>query len=286
MWRAGQGSASGALEYPGALVSPRRPCPAEAGPCSLALGLALALGLHGKTALAQVNVERLRVDSKKAPATATLEGNFTGRTGNVQSVVVGASAIGAAALGRHRFFGSMLADYARFGTETRVSRSFVHFRHNYFLTSVLATELFAQQQQDKFQRLLLRELVGAGPRFLVTDAENLRVAVGTAYMLEYERISVAPGAPDEPIVFAHRSSSYVSATWSPDGRVRLIGTVYVQPRFDDWGDARVLFETALTTEVVNRLGVKVLATMRHDTEPPTEVKRTDLEIRNSIVLRF
>ncbi len=250
---------------------------------SLVVSLTL---LAASEARAQVNVERLRVDLRKTPATATLEGSFTGRTGNVESVVVGASAFGGAQLGRHRFFASAQADYARFGARTNVSKSFIHVRHNFALTPVLLTEVFGQQQQDKFQRLLLRELVGLGPRVLLADEERVRVALGTAYMFEYERIDAPAGAPDERITFAHRWSSYVSTTWSPDGRVRALATVYVQPRFAAFEDVRLLFEAALTTEIVDRLGVKVLATMRHDSLPPTSVKRTDLEIKNAITLRF
>lgn len=247
--------------------------------------VALAL-LAATEARAQVNVERLRVDLRKAPAAATLEGSFTGRTGNVQSVVVGAAAFGAAQLGRHQLFASSQADYARFGSATTTSKSFLHVRHNYGLTEVVFTELFAQQQQDKFQRLLLRELVGAGPRVLLANEERLRVALGTAYMFEYERINVPAGAPDDRVTFNHRWSTYVSTTWSPDGRVRAIATLYVQPRFDAFDDVRLLAEVALTTELVDRLGVKFLATMRHDSEPPTAVKPTDIEIKNALVLRF
>lgn len=233
-----------------------------------------------------MNVESLRADLRKTPALASLEGAFTGRTGNVESVVVGGAAFGAARWGRHSFFATTQADYARFGSETRVSKSFLHGRYNYALTPLLFGELFAQQQQDKFQRLLLRELLGVGPRFLVADQEELRVAVGTAYMIEYERISVAPGAPDDNVTFNNRWSSYASGTWSPDSRVRAIGTVYVQPRFDDFGDVRVLLEGALSTQVLERLGVKVIATVRHDTQPPTTVKRTDVEIKNAFTLKF
>lgn len=255
-------------------------------PCvriTVALGAVVTIA---RGAMAQVNVERVRSDLKKSPAMASVEGSFTGRTGNVESLVVGAAAMGAARVGRHGFFGSTQADYVRFGQQTRVSKSFIHLRYNYALFEWLYPEAFVQQQQDKFQRLKLRELLGAGPRFIVADAEDFRVAAGTAYMLEYERISVAEGAPDPATTTAHRLSSYVSTAWLPDSRVRLTSTLYAQPRFDAPRDFRVLFETALTTDISKRLAVKVLVSIRYDNRPPTEVKTTDAEVKNAFELKF
>jgi hypothetical protein len=105
-------------------------------------------------------------------------------------------------------------------------------------------------------------------------------------MLEYERIAVAKGAPDNPEILAQRWNNYFSAMVRPDDRVRAIATIYVQPRFDAISDIRVLFETAVQTDVTKVFGLKVLATVRHDTQPPTEVKRTDLEVKNAIVVKF
>lgn len=247
----------------------------------------MAFGLLVATPVrAQVNVERLRNDLGKVPAVATLEGTFAGRTGNVNNVTVGGVATGAARVGRNRFFASTLADYARAEHVTTVSRSFIHVRYNYELLYFLAAEVFAQQQQDKFQRLLLRELLGVGPRFVVADETELRVALGTAYLIEYERINVAEGAPDARAVLSHRSSSYVSAVWQIDERVRVLGTTYVQPRFDDLSDVRVLFETAAVTDLGKRLGLKFTASLRYDSQPPTDVRPTDLEVKNAIVVKF
>ena len=238
-------------------------------------------------AAGQVNVETLRGDLRQKPAIAQIEGSFTGRLGNVQAVIAGGSANGAARWGKHRFYGSSSGDYTRFSSETRVSKSFVHFRYNYLLLQDwLLAEMFVQQQHDKFQRLLSRDLFGAGPRFVLAEEEDIRFAYGTSWMLEYERIAVAPGARDNPEILAHRWNHYLSAMVRPDDRVRALATIYFQPRFDEFSDIRVLFETAVQTDLTKVFGLKVLATVRHDTQPPTEVKRTDIEVKNAIVVKF
>lgn len=241
---------------------------------------------HATPARAQVNIESLRSDFRDKGALASLEGSFTGRTGNVRNIVAGAAAIGAARYLRHGFFGSSQADYASFDGRTAVSKSFIHLRYDYEIRYWLFPEAYVQQQQDKFQRLNVRELVGIGPRFVLSDDTSLRIAVGTSYMFEYERISVPAGAPDDPVTTAHRSSNYATATWRIDDTVRILGTVYVQPRLDAWSDLRILFESAVVTNLGKRLALKLLVTMRYDSEPPTTVKSTDLEVKNSFVLKF
>lgn len=247
----------------------------------------LVLVTWASKAPAQVNVETLRGDLREKPAMAQIEGSFTGRLGNVQAVIAGGSANGAARYRDHRFYGSSSADYTKFSGETRVSKSFVHFRYNYVLVhDWLLGEIFLQQQHDKFQRLLLRELLGIGPRFVLAEEEDVRFAYGTSWMLEYERIAVAPGANDNPVIVAHRWNHYLSMMVRPDDRVRAVATIYVQPRFDTLSDTRVLFETAVQTDVTKVFGLKVLATVRHDTEPPSQVKPTDIEVKNAIVVKF
>lgn len=253
---------------------------------SCAAAIALAAFFVTSTARAQINVEQLRADFRDKGALASIEGSFTGRTGNVRNIVAGAAAMGAARYKRNGFFGSTQADYASFGGETRVSKSFIHLRYDYEILYWLFPEAYVQQQQDKFQRLLLRELVGVGPRFVVFDEETLRIALGTAYMLEYERINVPTGAPDDRETLAHRSSNYATATWRIEKTVRMTGTVYVQPRFDLWSDLRVLLESAVMTDLGKRLSLKLLVMMRYDSAPPTSVKSTDLEVKNAFVLRF
>jgi len=252
----------------------------------VAFVVSLASLVGARTAHAQVNIEALRSDFRDKGALASIEGSFTGRTGNVRNIVAGAGAIGAARYKRNGFFGSTVADYASFDGNTAVSKSFIHLRYDYEVLYWFFPEVYVQQQQDKFQRLLLRELVGTGPRFVLSDDEEFRFAVGTSYMFEYERITVPTGAPDPSRTVVHRWSNYATATWKIDETIRLVGTLYVQPRFDLWDDVRVLFESAVVTGLGKRLALKLLVTMRYDSAPPTTVKNTDLEVKNSFVLKF
>lgn len=255
-------------------------------------GIALTLASCGASlayalpAAAQVNIEALRGDFRDKGALASLEGSFTGRTGNVRNIVAGAGAIGAARYKRNGFFGSTQFDYASYDARTAVSKSFIHLRYDHEVLYWFFPEVYVQQQQDKFQRLLLRELAGIGPRFVLSDEEEFRFALGTSYMFEYERISVPTGAPDDPRTTAHRWSTYATATWKMDDAIRMVATIYGQPRIDRWSDVRVLFESAVVTSLGKRLALKLLVTMRYDSEPPTTVKNTDLEVKNAFVLKF
>jgi hypothetical protein len=246
----------------------------------------LAVAFFPEAAHAQVNIERLRGDLKRKPVFLTLEGNLTGRTGNVESIVLGASLFAGGTYGKHLFFLKGQADYGRFENTTTVAKTFIHARYNYELSDRIAGELFAQAQRDDFRDLRLRNVYGAGPRFRLIHEDWLGVYIGTAYMLEYELLDVKEGAPDQAITWNHRWSNYASVSVALDSRTKFSSTLYVQPRFDEFSDVRVLNESTFSFQFGKRVSATISAQVRFDSEPPTGIKSTDLEIKNGIALSF
>src|SRR6201999_4125061 len=116
---------------------------------------------------------------------------------------------------------------------------------NYKLNSWLYAETFGQVQQDRFQRLRLRNIEGVGPRFAIRESKALDLYYGTSYMFEYEALSPQkPMQPPPAGTIAHRWSNYISFMINIDSRTRFTSVLYVQPRFDDFSDVRVLNESA------------------------------------------
>jgi len=165
-----------------------------------------------KAAAAQVNIEALRTDFQGRAARAQIEASFIGRAGNVESAEAGAGAIGMAHFGRHGFFGSSRLDYTRFNHAITTSKAFVHLRYEYQFEDWLSGETFVQHQNDRFQQLIVREIIGAGPRFILVNESLFRIALGTSYMFEYERLNLPEGSLDAPSAVNHRSSSYLTGT--------------------------------------------------------------------------
>jgi hypothetical protein len=250
-------------------------------------GALAALSLSAGTASAQVNVESLRNELKETPRFLTFEGAVTGRLGNSQGIIAGASIFGGVHfLDRHLIFLKAQGDYAAFGGEASVSKSFAHARYTVALLPWLSGEAFAQIQQDKFQRLQLRQVDGLGPRFGLVQRDDIEVFYGTSYMLEYEVLSAEPGGPDLSGTLAHRWNHYLSLVYRFGPTARFASVIYLQPRFDDFGDTRVLSDSGVIVELVNPLKLKLGVIIRHDSRPPEGVRATDFESKNSLAVTF
>jgi hypothetical protein len=248
----------------------------------LPLGVALVLC----PARAQVNVEVLRSDLKQRPYFVTLDGTLTGRLGNTQGIIAGASAFAGLMTENNLIFVKAQGDYTAFNGTPSVAKSFLHARYNYRFRPWLYGELFSQIQQDESQRLQFRNLEGIGPRFRVVQSQRLEIYCGTSYMFEYEALSLEPADPERQTTIAHRWNNYASLIENLDTRVRFTTVLYVQPRFDDFTDVRVLSESGITVQIKAPLSLKFGVVIRYDTQPPEGVLPFDLESKNSLSVSF
>jgi hypothetical protein len=170
-----------------------------------------------------------------------------------------------------------------------VNATFAHIRYNYEFEKWLWGEVFAQAQSDEFQRLSLRNLFGIGPRFQIVHTaapHDFDVYVGTSCMFERDAIRVAPGAPDESVQLWQRWNTYATVQWQMDERVILATTLYVQPAIPDYGSVGVLSESVATFKVTTVLTASISGSVRYDSAPPTDVKTTDTEIKNTLAVIF
>jgi hypothetical protein len=234
---------------------------------------------------AQVNVEPLRREIASTGAAAHLAGSITSYLGNTEGVTLGGIALIGGRHGRHMGYATGSADYSHLGGNIQAAKAFGHIRHNYQLLPYMWSELFAQMEADRFRRISLRELFGAGSRFRISESSELNCFYGTAYMLEYTRLSPNAGPADRSTL-AHRSSNYLSLTWTPDQRTTLSETFYVQPRFDDFSDAQLLSVMSLEFKISAWISSRIDASLRYDSRHPPEVKAYDLEIKNLLDFRL
>ncbi len=248
--------------------------------------VALVFFLTAAPAAAQVNVEPLRAKLKSDGAGGSLDVKLSGRTGNNQGLTAGGSGLVGVRGEPHFAFVSASAEYASYFGKVQASRYFAHARYNYTVAAPVWAELFGQLEHDRFARLTLRELGGVGPRVQLFSDEGARAFVSTAYMLEHETLDLPPTAPDDRDTLAHRSSTTLAGLVKVDDRIVLTATALIQPRFDRPKDYRALLLTSAEFAITKRLAASVNLSLRHDSEPPTGVKRTDLAIDNQLGLRF
>lgn len=148
-------------------------------------------------------------------------------------------------------------------------------------------EVFGQHQFNEFTRLERRLLFGGGGRFALLRAERAEIFLGAGYMLERETLDLAADLPDARRSEHHRSTNYLTVRYnSEDDRLRLVQTLYAQPRLDRPEDFRLLSETSFEIRIVRRLALTINLNVAHDSEPPTGVKETDTVLSNSLRYSF
>jgi hypothetical protein len=276
------------------------------GPRKRGIALAILTGglLSSGGARAQVNTETLRKRIKAVGYSIILEESVTGDLGNTQGISLGSGAGGGWASDPHLIFAYARFDYTKYSGTTSVNKTFAHVRYNYEFAPWIWGEAFAQLQSDEFQRLDLRNLFGVGPRmrlFRATDntkqenrdvktpTQTFEMFVGTAYMFERDVITAqvgSTGPENQNIQIWHRWSNYVTLQWQIDPRAIISTTMYVQPAFNEFSNVRLLNESILTFSLTKLFAAGITATIRYDSQPPSGVEPTDIEIKNTLSVTF
>lgn len=250
------------------------------------VAVCLALAAAPGVLRAQVNIERLR----RTPAGMGLSGsagaNLTARTGNVQLVLLTLN-------GRVDYTQRHWLAFAVGNTDVgwqggrRFSNSgLLHLRYNYLVTPAVAGEVFAQIDYDKARLLAFRAVTGAGPRFTVGDTASWRLAFGTDYMLEHERLDLPVGAPGPASTLVSRWSNYVSVSYASRPRLAAAATIYAQPRFDDFSDTRILGDAQLAVQLVGSVSLTVSSHLRYDSQPPQGIRPVDTALTTGVTLEW
>ena len=272
------------------------------GSAALAL-LVLGLGVAAPgSSLAQtVNADSLRVEPLTPGWSGDVSGSFSMTRGNLEILDVGgagriqhqkvqagpASTRGQSSMPYldHRIFTTLNVRYAKSGDSAFLNQAFMHSRWTKMWHPMLGSDAFIQFSFNEFWRLKARGVAGGGARVTLVHMPELMIWGGVAYMLEYENIRVAPGAPDPPETIHHRmTSSWVMRGDPLQGRLLFQSTTYYQPNLERAGDYRFLEEVEVLARVTNRLALGTTLSVMFDSEPPTQVKSTDWRLATTIRL--
>jgi hypothetical protein len=235
--------------------------------------------------LAQVNVEPFRDQLDDAGAGGRVRASVASYAGNTQGTIFGGAGLVGVRGDRHLAYLAVTGDYTRLGGVVSVAKWFGHLRHSYDFTPRIAWEHYGQVESDRFRRVTLRQLVGAGPRLLLLQSLSVELWWGSSYLLEHTDLDTeATGGRGEGV--AHRFSNYLSFTLSAHERVVLSSVTYAQPRFDRPSDWVLLSVNSAEFKVTPLLQSRLDVTMRYENVTPPDVSSPDLEIRSALEVAF
>lgn len=234
---------------------------------------------------AQVNAESLRLVLRDHPQFVWLDASLVGRAGNTQTTNFSASLFGGIKREPHVFFARAAVDYGQATGTTNVDRWVAHARYNYDLSRLFALEALTQAQHDTFRRMALRDIYGLGVRFRFIETDDLEVFYGATFILEHDVVSSTDTEPLSADRY-ERFGNYIGLNAWLNPLMRASAVLYLQPRFDDFSDFRILNEASISFQITKLLAAKISGSVYVDTEPPSTVKPYDVEVKNSIELRF
>lgn len=244
--------------------------------------LPVLLALFGAAAPAQiVNVQPLLGAEKKDGLSLGGDLALDYRSGSIELLLFTATATPTLRQGDHLLFLHLRFEHGYQGDALFLSRDFEHLRYRYRLSEPLMLEAFVQHDRDRFRRLALRALGGAGVRWEPLREGSLRLALGAAYMLEREHVLGTPKTQDEQTL-SHRASTSVNLQYRLSDSARAAVTLYLQPRLDDARDTRALGEAEVIATLGGPFSLKATGTVAYDTQPPVGLPPAEIATRVSL----
>ncbi|MYC76902.1 DUF481 domain-containing protein [Candidatus Poribacteria bacterium] len=166
-----------------------------------------------------------------------------------------------------------------------INKGMAHARIIRSVTQHVLFESFVQKQFNESILLSDRNLVGGGVRFASHPRKSkFNLYLGIGAMWEHERINdKKSGAMTTRVV---RSTNYINWTGQLDERVTTSATGYYQVYVRRFQDYRILFEGSITFQLTTKLSFPLRVNFRYDSEPPTGIRKHDVEIFNGLRYTF
>ncbi|MDH4127759.1 MAG: DUF481 domain-containing protein [Spirochaetota bacterium] len=215
-----------------------------------------------------------------------LKGAFEWKTGNTDMKKLDLALAGRYIKSNHLILAITEASYAKKNAERFISKTFNHLRYRYKIINWLGFEGFGQYEFDEFRRIDLRALGGLGFRLTPISTKIIEISLASAYMYEINR-NKAGNFPDSSLESTyHRWSSYLNIDITLASNLNLFSTLYIQPRFDEFSDYRLLNENSLTIKVNKWLNFVLQSNISYDSTPLYGVKALNTSVTTAIELTF
>lgn len=237
-------------------------------------------------AAAQINTEKMRIAEDVEGFTTTAAASFTFRTGNRDALDLG---LGGRLDYRTDGFASFLTGNILFSEvegRTFLNQGFAHLRAIFRpYEARLRPEVFLQTERNESQLLTRRYLAGGGLRLTLFRDSTFAAFLGSTPMVEYELLKRSR-VEVEPETTVGRWSNYLVLKVELTDIITFVNTIYVQPRIDGFDDYRILDEGGLDVQITKSLALRVALNLRYDSEPPADLDRFDVLVRNGLALTF
>lgn len=230
------------------------------------------------------NIESERLNNTNGTV-GSISLSMDGRIGNSDKVAFGTSAKVIRSFRRDEIIAIVSRDYAEVDDEVNTDETFVHLRYLTKRSNQWGHEVFAQHEEDQFDILKRRSLLGAGLRYtLQADPEQQQanhIGIGAFHEEEFYQDSAALDSEKNVrlnLYWAYRNQLTDNAAYT--------STFYFQPMYDQLGDEKGLWQNALTISVTSTISLSLTWDVQHDTNAPDGEDNTETNYKNVLIYNF
>ncbi len=238
------------------------------------------------------NIESVRPGLPEEGLSGDLQFGIDGKTGNSREETYAASTNVIWRQQDNIFLGLASREYGSTSKITDTNNAFVHARWVHLISPKWAAEAFTQWEQDEFDNLESRSLVGGGGRYVITEKDAIySLVTGLGAFREREKLDLDTF---NEVTYLWRMNSYIAYKHVLNDNVSLISTAYYQPNLDRIDDFRMLLTLGVVVGLTDKLKLNLNYEVTHDSEPaknlaavpPIDNKKTNTEYATSLVYNF
>lgn len=225
-------------------------------------------------AATSVDWSRIKAINPPSPQPKKWDGSITigaaMQSGNTDRASASVSAQAVRKTDKDRFSLRFRHNYAEEDDELTTRNTFGALKYDYFFTRAMYGYLGVELLNDKFKDLNLRVVVGPGVGYQIWDDEikTLLVEAGLAYFSE----DLDKGDDD----------SWITARLAGDFSYKLLDTIIftdnlvVYPNLEDSGEYQLRNEAAIISALSENWALRLSNIVEYDSDPPQDIKKTDL----------
>jgi putative salt-induced outer membrane protein YdiY/small nuclear ribonucleoprotein (snRNP)-like protein len=169
-----------------------------------------------------------------------------------------------------RFSLRFLHNYAEEKEEIIIRNTYGSLKYDYFFARSLYGYLGVELLNDKFKNLKLRTVVGPGLGYQIwdDDIKSLLFEIGASYFSE----DLKEGE-DDSWVTGRLACNF---SYAIKDIIVFSDQLIVYPSFEDMASYQLRNEAAIISPLSSRLALKVSNILEHDSDPPVDVKKSDI----------
>lgn len=245
----------------------------------------LALSFITVNASAITNIESERLNNVDEGTKGSISLSLDGRLGESDKLAFGTSVKLIRSFSRDELITIISRDYAEVDDVVNTDETFLHLRYLTKHSNNWGHEVFTQYQEDRFDSLSKRSLLGVGARYTLSQTPEQKQAnhFGLGFFYEEEQYVRSLNLKDENTI---RLNLYWAFRNKLADNVLYTSTLYFQPKGEDLSDQKGIWQNSLSISVTSTISLSLTWDVEHDSSTPTGADNTETNYNSVLIYNF